>query len=357
MLTLQHRIKLVELFLHYRTLVKTQREFCKLFPKRKAPQGRTITKLVKKFQSTGSVVDRARTGRPKAARSAANIELVRRAVLQSPETSTRRRNLQLGLSRTTLRRVLNDDLNLFPYKIQIKQQLNDGDKQSRLVMCRWFNGMLEADDGWINDVWFTDEAHFYLNGLVNKQNYRFWGSEKPGYIAERPLHSPKCTAWCAISAQGILGPFWVEDEDGETVTVTAERYRNILLQFWIALGRKKNVKRDKSWFQQDGATAHTANQTLDWLHQKFGDRLISRRTNNVWASHSPDLNPPDFFLWGYIKDRVYLNKPRNIPELKAEVCRIIKSIHVDMCSSVINNFAVRVRECLVRGGTHIEHVL
>ena len=136
MLTLQHKIKLVELFFHQRFLVKTQREFCKLYPERKAPTRRTITKLVKNFQSAGSVVDRARTGRPKVARSATNIEPVRRSVLQSPETSSRRRSQPLGLSRTTLRRVLNDDLNLFPYKIQIKQQLNDGDKQSRLVMCR-----------------------------------------------------------------------------------------------------------------------------------------------------------------------------------------------------------------------------
>ena len=140
---------------------------------------------------------------------------------------------------------------------------------------------MEADDQWIEDVWFTDEAHFYLNGLVNKQNYRFWGSEKPEYTAERPLHSPKCTAWCAINVRGIIGPFWFQDSDEVAVTVTAERYRAVLVQFWAALGRKRNLQRDKQWFQQDGATAHTANQTLELLNSKFNDRIISRRTKNI----------------------------------------------------------------------------
>lgn len=111
------------------------------------------------------------------------------------------------------------------------------------------------------------------------------------------------------------------------------------------------------WFQQDGATAHTANQTLQLLQQRFNDRIISRRTDNIWASHSPDLNPPDFFLWGYVKDRVYVNKPRTVEELKTAVSDAIKDITAEMCRDVINNFAVRIRECLARGGAHIEHVL
>ena len=39
----------------------------------------------------------------------------------------------------------------------------------------------------INRVWFSDEAHFYLNGYVNKQNYRFWGSENPNVAVSRTL--------------------------------------------------------------------------------------------------------------------------------------------------------------------------
>ena len=41
---------------------------------------------------------------------------------------------------------------------------------------------------------------------------------------------------------------------------------------------KEGVDLNMQWFQQDDATAHTANQTLQWLQQRFNDRIISRRT-------------------------------------------------------------------------------
>ena len=46
-----------------------------------------------------------------------------------------------------------------------------------------------------------------------------------------------------------------------------------------------------------------------WLEDHFDDRLISFKTPNIWSPHSPDLNPLDFFLWGYCKNNVYINKP------------------------------------------------
>ena len=40
---------------------------------------------------------------------------------------------------------------------------------------------------------FSDEAHFWLNGYVNKQNYRFWGMENPNISVSKPLHPGKVT--------------------------------------------------------------------------------------------------------------------------------------------------------------------
>jgi len=121
MLTLEQKIKLVDLFITHQSIIKTQRAYCKLYSVRKAPGKITIMKLVAKFRSVGSVLDKAHTGRHRTERTAENIELVRLSVLQSPKTSCRRRSQELSLSETTLRRILKNDLKLFPYKIQIKQ--------------------------------------------------------------------------------------------------------------------------------------------------------------------------------------------------------------------------------------------
>ncbi|GFS88041.1 uncharacterized protein TNCV_3930051 [Trichonephila clavipes] len=55
------------------------------------------------------------------------------------------------------------------------------------------------------------------------------------------------------------------------------------------------------WFQQDGATCHTARATIDLLKNRFGDSLISRFGPVIWPPRSCDLTPLDYFLWGYVK--------------------------------------------------------
>ena len=46
----------------------------------------------------------------------------------------------------------------------------------------------------------SDEAHFHLNGFVNKQNCRVWARENPKAIHERQLHPMKCTISCGVKS-------------------------------------------------------------------------------------------------------------------------------------------------------------
>ncbi|GFX78040.1 hypothetical protein TNCV_971941 [Trichonephila clavipes] len=53
-------------------------------------------------------------------------------------------------------------------------------------------------------ILFSDEAHFWLNGYVNKQNCRIWSEANPQVYVETPLHPEKLTVWCAFWVGGIL---------------------------------------------------------------------------------------------------------------------------------------------------------
>ncbi|GFW49699.1 hypothetical protein TNCV_358021 [Trichonephila clavipes] len=53
-------------------------------------------------------------------------------------------------------------------------------------------------------ILFSDEAHFWLNGYVNKQNCRILSEANPQVYVETPLHPEKLTVWCALWAGGIL---------------------------------------------------------------------------------------------------------------------------------------------------------
>jgi hypothetical protein len=62
----------------------------------------------------------------------------------------------------------------------------------------------------------------------------------------------------------------------------------------------------RGFFQQDGATCHTSNDSIAKIESFFEDRIISK---GLWPPRSPDLTPPDLFLWGILEGRVYGNRP------------------------------------------------
>ena len=109
-----------------------------------------------------------------------------------------------------------------------------------------------------------------------------------------PGPGEKLLVWCAMSEHGIIGPFVF---DG---TVNSQRYREMLNNFFFPRLRALRIPLATTWFQQDGATAHCSNENLELLQSKFGDRLISRRTQHPWPPRSPDLSACDYLLWDYI---------------------------------------------------------
>ncbi|GFW61024.1 uncharacterized protein TNCV_4872341 [Trichonephila clavipes] len=95
------------------------------------------------------------------------------------------------------------------------------------------------------------------------------------------------------------------------------------------------------WFQQDGATCHTARSTIDLLKDTFGDRLISRFGPVNWPPRYCDLTPLDYFLWGYVKSLVYADKPQTLDHLEDNIRRVIADIRPQMLEKVIENWTSR----------------
>ncbi|GFS66672.1 uncharacterized protein TNCV_229351 [Trichonephila clavipes] len=83
-----------------------------------------------------------------------------------------------------------------------------------------------------DDICF-DEAHFWTNGYVNKQNCRIWSEANPQVYVETPLHPEKLTVWSALWAGGIIGPYFFKNDEGHNVTVNGDRYRAMITNFFI----------------------------------------------------------------------------------------------------------------------------
>ncbi|GFT77352.1 uncharacterized protein TNCV_2023491 [Trichonephila clavipes] len=161
-----------------------------------------------------------------------------------------------------------------------------------------------------------DEAHFWLNGYVNKQNCRIWSEANPQVYVETPLHPEKLTVGCALWAGALVGAF-----------------------------------------QQDGATCHTARATIDLLKDTFGDRLISRFGPVNWPPRSCDLTPLDYFLWGYVKSLVYADKPQTLDHLEDNIRRVIADIRAQMLEKVIENWTSRLDYIRASRGSHMPEII
>lgn len=356
------KIKLVQFYFETKSVTLTQRKFRKHFKTQKAPSRNVILQIVNKFLARGNVSNnfKGHSGRKRSQRTTVNVARVRAALQRSPNKSMRRLSQEIGCSRATAQRIARVDAELFPYKVSVHQTLTEGQKTARKRFCAWFVRKCELNHAFVNQIWFSDEAHFHLDGKVNSQNYRFWSHEKPDVLEEAPLHSAKITVWCAMSSAGIVGPFFFEDGGGDTQTVNAERYRAVLAKFWRSLNNKLRSDPDalqQQWFQQDGATAHTAQATRDWLRERFGGRLISRLEVCPWPASSPDLTPLDFFLWGHLKSQVYRTNPRNLQDLKDAVKSAVRRVSPSVCHAAAEGVLRRAKLCLERNGGHFEHVL
>jgi hypothetical protein len=127
-----------------------------------------------------------------------------------------------------------------------------------------------------------------------------------------------------IYDEGYLCPYFFE------TSVKKENYLEMLqIFFWR---RYRQVPYfNYYYFQQDGATPHTADMVQNRLRDQFGKLFVDKKR---WPSRSSDLNPCDFYLWGYLKSVVYNPLPKTLDELKENIEREIKKIPKDSLKKV-----------------------
>ena len=200
--------------------------------------------------------------------------------------------------------------------------------QDRVEMCKTLIPMLE-DNQIQQNLFFSDEATFYLNGLVNKHNVRYWSDTNSHVTIETVMKSPKLNVCCAMSKNQLVGAAFFEDD-----TVNRNNYLSMLQNFFIWEVRKLH----KLWsirFQQDGAPAHFSTDVRQYLDNRFPNRWIGRGGAIRWGPHSPDLTPLDFFLWGHVKSNIYQTPVKNLTELKRRINNEIKSISKETLSDIL----------------------
>lgn len=269
-----------------------------------------------------------------------------------PTSSIRKAELEVNLSKSSTQRILRKH-KMHDYKF-VKVQANDQeDWIRRLNFCETILNHCEGDQNFLKKIIWTDEAKFNNEGVFNRRNLHLWGNENPHAVREQGFQRRFSFNVFALMMDNKLLHFIYDDN------LNAQHYleilRTVVTDFLDDLPLNTA---ESAWYQMDGAPAHSTNEVREQLNGMFHNRWIGLRGPLLWPPRSPDLTPLDFYLWGTIKNKVYVTPVQTRENLIERVTMAFDSISPDEIRRATNNgFRRRVQKCSELNGHHFEHTL
>lgn len=319
----------------------------------------TLNDFLKRLKETGSIYRRARSGRPRTARTDENIDAVNELVLSqegAPQTHHTVRQIarRTGIHRSSVVRIIHDQLHLKCVKRRRAQMLTEANCVTRLNRAKQL--LRKFPPSSVDFIFFTDEKVFTVSPPVNLQNDRVYApidTKKRDIAAERllrtrPTFSKSVMVSVAVSKMGCTGLIFVEPG----VKVNSEYYCNVLLSQHL-LPAIRQLVGDVFIFQQDSAPAHRARSTVEFLHQETPNFI----SPELWPPNSPDLNPVDYKIWGCMQERVYRKPIHDLAELKQQLVKVWSDFEQATIDKAIDEWRKRLRACVKANGHHFEHFL
>lgn len=350
MLTLQQRIYLIQCYGTgeecYRAVIN---KFNEKYPEISISNV-GARKLVTKFLQTGSVLDIKKSKRLLNEDDDAASVIALHSVREAPRLSLRRRAVQTEISKSHLQRIFKQN-RILPFKPKFRHTLEDGDESKRLDFCLEMGNRVLNDIGFHKRIMFSDESTFSTNGVVSSQHCRYWNETNPHFtISCRRQYFKKVNVWCAVSYNGIIGPYFFDGNLNHNTYL--EMLQNFLTD---KLDELPLNYRMGMFFQQDGCPAHYAGTVRNWLISEFNEKWIGRDGPILWPPRSPDLTIMDFYLWGRLKQIVYSEPLDNDKEqLKTRIQNAVRSLSIEEIRRSYNEFRARIEICADKGGALFE---
>ncbi|KAK2577947.1 hypothetical protein KPH14_012171 [Odynerus spinipes] len=134
--TTQERIELILIYGEAKRCVREAiRLYTERFPGRNSPSRSSYAKLVKKFEQTGSVINKNRP-RCKTVTHETNVRSVIAAIDHNPHISLRQISRELDISKSSISRILKVQ-KFHPFHLSLHQDLHGNDFENRISFCQW----------------------------------------------------------------------------------------------------------------------------------------------------------------------------------------------------------------------------
>lgn len=301
----------------------------------------TIIKWFEEFDDgRKSLTDLPRSGRPKLFEK---VNDVKKVIEEFPFSSCRYIAHVVNIDKNTVKRILIEDLHMKKFLFRwVPNELTHSQKVARVEGSKQLLSLLQSySEPQKKKVITADESWFFLYYSVD--GMWKYGGERP----TKPMHKigdEKVMIFTAFSIKGIV----LIDILPKNVSFTAEYFsNNILPKLKSSVNNMKGVITTiKLRLHMDNARPHNAKMS----EQKMKELHIERLPH---PPYSPDISPNDFFLYGYVKNKLKGRSFQSRDSLVNAVVDIIQKIDKDVWISVYNEWIRRLKEVIDKGGEYI----
>jgi hypothetical protein len=230
--------------------------------------------------------------------------------------------------------------------------LKEEHKEKRLEFCRKIVELGIKGE----DIFFTDEKCFELEGRPNRQTNQLRISKKMQKRIAKGDTSINDKLYCDVSKfpkKFMMAAGLSSRGPGEAIfcigTMNSFAYANTLRFFSEDIKRMKGENNDYLYFQQDNARCHTSEKSMKLIN----DKAFFPRVLIPWPAHSPDLSPIEN-LWALVQEQVNKKKYNNLEELKTGVIKVWNRIPLKLCEKLGKSFDSRVRRIIELKGDRLK---
>lgn len=271
----------------------------------------------------------------------------------APKTSCREIQEHVGVTKSRVQTILHKN-KFKPYKSKIVHRLRPGDAERRMNFCRWYLENIQNDINFCRKIIWSDESYISSAGIFNRHNTRHWSQTNEFITFTREQQGRfGFSVSCFILGGRIKYEIFEE-------RLSAARYLQILrnnlpdLLDEIPLGHLPEI-----YFQQDGAPAHNSHNVTQYLNDNFPDHWIGTRGPANWPPRSPDLSVLDFFLWGFIKNKIYSVRHETKNDLRVATQQAFTELQERpiIIINALNSIRKRCEMCITKNGNVFEQYL
>jgi [histone H3]-lysine36 N-dimethyltransferase SETMAR len=292
------------------------------------------------------VEDDHRVGRPSTSRTDDSVAKVKALLDSDRRLPVRLVSDILGMSYGNVQRIITEDLGMRKICAKlVPKVLTEDQKATRKQISEDVLEAIETDEDFLDNVVTGDESWIYEYDPETKQQSSEWHTPQSPRQKKARMSKSKIKSMLIVffDRRGIIHKEFVPTG----TTVTKEFYVGVLKRLKQRVNR---VRPDiaRGWkLHHDNAPAHTA-LVVGTLLANYGVATLPH------PPYSPDLSPPDFFLFPRVKRVLKGHRYGTIQEVQDATTEVLNSIPEEDFAKAFDEWKSRYKRCSEAEGCYFE---